>query len=174
MFTRPATVQFWQTGIAAVWILIFLSASRADQQITLAGFQALLFNSRTGTFSTDILGKNRLELGNVPIGEFASVSTFVTVKVNVGRGAPVPKTLRLRLVATESGSMPFAAAQTERRDRVILDQTAVLGPVNADGLTHTGFWLSNTGCHSIALKASLVGIPASRPITEVLPFVCYE
>ena len=47
-------------------------------------------------------------------------------------------------------------------------------PVNADGITNVGFWLSATGCRSVTLKAFLVGVTAAKPITEVLPFACYE
>lgn len=146
----------------------------ADQSVSLTGFQVLLFNSKTGLFSEDILKKGGPELGNVPIGEFASISTLVIVKVKIAKDAPIPQDLRVRLVAIESGSLPFAAKSTKRPDRVILDQKARLGPVNEQGLSHVGFWLADTGCRSITLKASLIGIPVSQSISEVLPFTCYE
>jgi len=144
-----------------------------QQSVTLTGFQALLFNSKTGAFSADVLSKH-LQWGNVPAGEFASVSTLVIVKVQVPNSAPTPKGVRVRLTAIEKGSIPFAAKTTKEPDRVILDRTEALGPVNADGVTNVGFWLSATGCRSITLKAFLVGVTAAKPITEVLPFACYE
>jgi hypothetical protein len=149
-------------------------AGNAGPTVRLNGFQALLFNSKTGAFSTDALAKSGSELGNVPSGEFASVSTFIIVKVQTAKDAPVPKNLRVRLVAIESGSMPFAAKRKQQPDRVILDQTVSLGPVNDDGFAHVGFWLPNTGCRSITLTASLVGAKAGPPMTEILPFACYE
>jgi hypothetical protein len=168
----------WTKPVEFVLFLVFFSrsvlAGNADQPVSLRGFQALLFNSKTGVFSADVLLKGGSELGNVPIGAFASVSTFIIVKLQIAKNAPVPTTLRVRLVAIESGSMPFAAKRRQEPDRVILDQTASLGPVNNDGAAHVGFWLPNTGCRSIRLKASLIGVKAADPIMEVLPFACYE
>jgi hypothetical protein len=139
----------------------------------LGGFQALLFNSKTGAFSADVLADNR-PLGNVPIGESASVSTFVIVDVHLVKDAPVPRNLRVRLVAIDSGAMPFSPKQPSARSRVILDQTSTVGPVNPDGVTHVGFWLAATGCRTILLKASLLGVRGATPISTVLPFACYE
>jgi hypothetical protein len=164
---------------AMLAILFFLLvpfdlASYGDGPVTIDGFQALLFNSKTGTFSRDILGKDPPELGNVPAGEFASVSTFVVVRVRMGKNAPAPKDVRVRLVATQSGSLPFVAKGVSGRDRVILDQTEPLGPVNPDGVTHVGFWLARTGCGSVALNATIIGVPGAKPLGNVLPFTCYE
>lgn len=164
---------------AMVAILLFLSAasdlvSYAGQGVTIDGLQALLFNSKTGAFSGDILGKDPPDLGNVPAGEFASVSTLVIVRVRMGKDAPASKDVRVRLVATESGSLPFAAKGVSGRDRVILDQTAVLGPVNPEGVTHVAFWLARTGCRSVALNATILGVPGAKSIGKILAFTCYE
>lgn len=175
-----ATSQFEIFLMGRNWIAIMIVAlaavklaAAADQGIRLAGFQALLFNSKTGAFSADVLAKEGPELGNVPSGEMASLSTFILVKVQIAKNAPIPANARVRLLATESGSTPFAAQRTKQRDRIILDQTEKLGPISSEGITYVGFWLPNTGCRSISLKASLVGVEAP-PITEVLPFACYE
>ena len=146
----------------------------ADQAVSLTGFQALLFNSKTGVFSDDMLIKSGSELGNAPIGELASVSTLIIVKVKFAKHAPISQSLRVRLIAIETGSMPFASKSKKWRDRVILDQKAILGSVNDEGFTHVGFWLANTGCRSITLKASLIGISTPQSISGVLPFACYE
>ncbi len=140
----------------------------------LAGFQAYLFNSKTGQLSQDMLAKGAPELGNVPIGEFASVATLVVVRVELGAQAPVPQKAQIHLVALESGSMPFAAKDGKTHDRTILDRTSNLGPVNDKGASYVGFWLDNTGCHTITLKAFLVGVRDVAPLTGVLPFTCYE
>jgi hypothetical protein len=142
--------------------------------VRLAGFQAYLFNSKTGQLSQDMLAKGASELGNVLIGEFASVSTLVVVRVELGAQAPVPHKAQIRLVALESDSMPFAAKSRKTSDRTILDRTSNLGPVNDKGGTYVGFWLDNTGCHTITLKAFVVGVRDAAPLTGVLPFTCYE
>ena len=177
MITRSSPAGPIHPGVLTT--LLFLLAphhlnSYADQPVAIDGLQALLFNSRTGAFSRDILAKDAPDLGNVPAGEFASVSAFVIVRVRPGRNAPATKDVRVRLVATESGSLPFAAKDTSGRDRVILDQTAALGPVNSDGLTHVGFWLARTGCRSVVLNVTILGVPGAKSTSKVLPFACYE
>lgn len=146
----------------------------AQHPVRIAGFQAYLFNSRTGALSGDMLAKDAPELGNVPSGKFASVSTLVVVRIELGKDAPIPDKARIRLLATESGSMPFAANRGKASSRVMLDSTSGLGPVSAEGTTHVGFWLAGTGCRSISLKASLIGVKDAAALTEVLPFACYE
>ena len=98
----------------------------AQHPVRSAGFQAYLFNSRTGALSGDMLAKD----------------------------APIPDKARIRLLATESGFMPFAANRGKASSRVMLDSTSGLGPVSAEGAPHAGFWLAGTGCRSISLKAS--------------------
>lgn len=160
-----------------VLLALALGLSRpalAQHPVRIAGFQAYLFNSRTGALSGDMLAQGAPELGNVPSGRFASVSTLVVVKIELGRDAPIPDKARVRLLATESGSMPFAANRSKTSNRVILDSVSGLGPVSADGTTHVGFWLAGTGCRSISLKATLVGVKDAAALTGVLPFACYE
>lgn len=135
----------------------------AAKTARISGFRALLFNSRTGTLSDDVL-KGQVELGNVPAGEFASVSTLVVVDVDFGENMPVPPRARVRLVVTEEGASP----------RKLLDRTDRLGPVARDGTTHVAFWLPETGCRTITLRATLSGAGRAVTKTETLPFACYE
>lgn len=146
----------------------------AQNTARISGFQAHLFNSKTGALSGDMLGKGAPEMGNVPSGEFASVSTFVVVKVELGKEAAIPQNAQVRLVATESGSMPYAPNRKSESNRIILDHSSRLGPVNADGNTYVGFWLADTGCKAISLKASLLGLKDKPSLTGILPFSCYE
>jgi hypothetical protein len=136
-------------------------------------FQAFLFNSENGSFSGNMLAKNAPELGNVPSSKFASTSTFIVIKMHIPRDSPVPRNMRVRLVAVESGSMPFSSSP-RRPDRIILDATTTLQSFGADGITYVGFWLANTGCRSIDLKATLVGHKAVVPFSQTLPFTCFE
>lgn len=154
-------------------VLVSSIAAAAQQKPEISGFQANLFNSKTGSFSADVLAAGAPELGNVPAGEFASVAVFVAVKINLGENASIPKTLSVRLTATESNSQPFAAAKGKAGSRVILNSVSKIGPVDPSGKTFVGFWLNGTGCRSVTLTATLVGI-ANASKTEVLPFACYE
>ena len=146
----------------------------AEGTLRIAAFKAYLFSSKTGVLSADMLAKGAPEMGNIPSGDFASVSTFITVKVDLDHQAPIPQGLQIRLLATESGAMPFSSRRAKASDRIILNSTSALGPANAEGSTYVGFWLPNTGCRSISLKAYLVGVKNAPPLSEVLPFTCYE
>lgn len=152
----------------------FAVPAAAEGTVRLDAFKAYLFSSKTGALSADMLAKGAPEMGNVPSGDFASVSTFITVRVDLDRLAPVPHGLKIRLLATESGAMPFSSSRGKARDRIILDSISALGPANAEGITYVGFWLANTGCRSISLKAFLVGVKDAPALSEVLPFTCYE
>jgi hypothetical protein len=154
--------------------LVLSIPASAQNAPRIAGFQVNLFNSKTGSFSGDMLAKDAPEMGNVPSGEFASVSVFVVVKVDLGKEAPVPQKMLVRLLATESGAMPFAVKSTKPVKSIILNSTSNLGPVNADGGTFVGFWLTKTGCQTIVLKATIVGAKPENSMTVTLPFACYE
>lgn len=146
----------------------------AEGAARITAFKVYLFSSKTGVLSADMLAKRAPAMGNIPSGDFASVSTFITVKVDLDHQARIPQGLQIRLLATESGAMPFSSTRAKASDRIILNSTSTLGPANADGSTYVGFWLPNTGCRSISLKATLVGVPNTPPLSEVLPFTCYE
>jgi hypothetical protein len=143
-------------------------AAHAQQAPEVSGFQAFLFNSKTGALSPDVLTMEE-GLGNVPIGPFASVSTFVVVKIDFGPKQPAPVDARVRLVAKEAAT-PHARTAT----RVILDRRAKLGPVADDGTAHVGFWLADTGCRNITLRATLTAGATSASKDTALPFTCYE
>ncbi len=161
--------------LISLYFAMLLSAPAGAQNTArIAGFQAHFFNSRTGALSVDMLAKGAPEMGNVPFGELASVSTFIVVKVELGKEAPIPNNAQVRLVATESSSMSFAAKPEKKSSRIILDRTSRLGPVNTEGNTYVGFWLASTGCKAISLKASLLGLKQGSSLTEILPFACYE
>ena len=155
-------------------VLVYSLTAFAQNPPEISGFQANLFNSKTGSFSTDVFVAGAPELGNIPAGEFASVSVFVAVKIDLGQNTSVPKTLSVRLIATEKISLPFAPQRSRANSRVILNSVSKIGPVAEDGKTFVGFWLNAVGCRSITLKATLVGVKNAVSKTEVLPFACYE
>jgi hypothetical protein len=162
----------WRTAIS--FAILFATSAAAQSRPRLAGFEAYLFNSKTGRLSQDMLAKGAPELGNVRSSEFASVSTLVVVRIEFGAEAPVPAKMQIRLTATETGSTPFAGKNEKAGNRSLLDKTSAMGPVNEKGTSYVGFWLDNTGCRTITLRASIVGAVDARPITRVLPFACYE
>lgn len=164
------------SALFAVAALYFCSVCITQAQVPakITEIQARAFESRTGTFSANLLGAGAPELGNMPTGRNASVSTFVIVKVEFGKDSPIPTTAKLRLVATESGSASFSSNPKKQSKKVILDSTSPIGPADADGTTYVGFWLKRTDCRTIFLSATLIGTAGTASKTEVLPFTCYE
>ncbi len=148
-------------GIATALAPISAQAGTAAQ---VAGFQAFLFNSGTGTFSPDVI-KNQIALGNVVASDYDSVSTFVVVDLDSGSDTPLPETARLRLTATEPG---------KKGVRVLLDSTQQPKPSGNPGMTHVGFWLADTGCAVITLRATLTANGKAIVKTATLDFHCYE
>ena len=139
-------------------------SAQADATAQIAGFQAFLFNSGTGTFSPDVI-KNQIALGNVVASQYDSVSTFVVVDVDSGSDTPLPNTARLRLTATEAG---------KKGTRVLLDSTQRPKTTGNPGLTHIGFWLADTGCAAITLRATLTANGKVIAKMATLDFHCYE
>lgn len=138
--------------------------AHADTSAQIAGFQAFLFNSGNGTFSPDVI-KNKIALGNVVASDYDSVSTFVVVDVDSGSAVPLPDTARLRLVATEAA---------KKGTRVLLDSTQRPKVTGNPGITHIGFWLADTGCAVITLRATLTANGKVTAKTTTLDFHCYE
>jgi hypothetical protein len=153
---------------AGVFALASAGLAQAGSTPHIAGFSAFLLNSRTGTLSADVLASGE-SLGNVPAGPLASISTLVVVKVDFGKGMPVPRAARVRLIATADAPARGKAAKLP-----LLDSVARVGPVADDGTAHVGFWLADTGCRAVTLKAALIGAPAATATTAELPFACYE
>lgn len=151
-------------------LLLFAPTAAQDRAAT-AEIQARLFNSKTGAFSENVLAKGAPELGNVPSGDLASVSTFILVKISFDPKGSIPVNAEVQLTATESATQPFGAKSSKQ---ILLNAASKLGPADADGNTFVGFWLNRTGCKSITLKASLTGAGKTSSVTEVIPFACYE
>ena len=166
--TRVATWYRSSIALAALALALAISPSAVGAapagQSQAVGFKAFLFNSRIGGFSKDVLAAGA-SLGNVPAGEFASVSTFVVVQVTFGSNVPIPRNGTVQLVATERG---------KATRHIILNRTVKLGPAGAGGVTNVGFWLEATGCDVIALHATVVGGKVPMAGDASLPFACYE
>ena len=150
--------------------LLFTPASAQDKAV-IAEIQARLFNSKTGDFSGNVLAKGAPELGNVPSGDMASVSTFILVKISFGAKGSIPANAQVQMTATESANQPFGA---KSRKKILLNEASKLGPADSDGNTFVGFWLNRTGCKSITLIASLTGAGKASSAKTILPFACYE
>ena len=138
-------------------------SSQAAEYPKVSGFSAYLLNSETGQLSGDMIGRED-ELGNVPAGPLASTSTLIVVHVALGPERILAGQVRLEVTARRHG-----AAR-----RVLLNRVSRLSPIAKDGMTHVGFWLSETGCENLEMKATLT-VGSMRTSTQgELPFNCYE
>lgn len=135
--------------------------------------EARLFHSRTGFFSEDVLAPDAPGLGNVIIGENASSSAIVIVRINTTPA--LPTNTKLRLVAKET-STNKTTANARVKLRKLLDSTVTVPSTAADNTpVYIGFWLSDVGCMQVALKANLTTAGAvSATASATLDFLCYE
>lgn len=172
MATRRASA-LWTTtkrlsACGAAFVLLSSGAAAAEPTLSI---EARLFGAKTGRFSKNVLAPDPPRLGDVISGENASTSTFVIVRV--ASDQPLAKTARVRLVANGA-----SRADGQRRPGFatgrLLDSAVFLPPVGPGTIeTHVGFWLPDTGCLPIALKAELLD-PPRRPVSAAarLEFRC--
>jgi hypothetical protein len=153
----------------ALWLALPLPSRAAEPpDVSVTAIQAHLFLSGTGQLSADVLGDSSPSLVNVVAGDDASISTLVTLKLTLANPKRTPARAQVSLVATE---------QTKRGPRAMLNQTSRVGPFSKDGVSYVGFWLPNTGCASIALRATVTYAQQnvrSPALTSVIPFSCNE
>ena len=71
--------------------LTFVVPVAAEGAARITAFKAYLFSRKTGVLSAGMLAKWAPEMGNIPSGDLASVSTFITVRVDLDHRAPIPK-----------------------------------------------------------------------------------
>lgn len=154
---------------AAALVALPLHAAPANPpDLAISAIQAHLLFTKTGQLSPDVLTASAAPLSNVIAGENASTSTLVKVRLTLADAKRLPQQATVRLVATERG---------KRGARVVLDQSSRVGPFSADGVSYVGFWLANTGCASISLRASVTAArqsAQSAAMTTMIPFSCNE
>jgi hypothetical protein len=158
--------------------LAMLSAAAAPAQAAASAridaIEARIFNNKTGAMSEDVLAGDGSAFGNAPIGDLKASAALIVVRVHFDGTEAGDKPLKLRLVATESRAMPFAATRTKLAAKRILDSTSIVGSPGIKRDVHVGFWLPDVGCRTVMLKATILGAEVVTSRDEVLPFTCYE
>ena len=126
--------------------------------------KAMLFYDGSATFSPDVLAKPDFRFWNTIIGEgdakAPSNSTLVLVEVT-GHPSPneAPHSRKVELTATTSR-------------KILLKRTIDIGLFGNDGKFYAAFWLYDTGCTPVALKARIVGQAEDSAIQKTLNFRC--
>ena len=143
-------------------------ASEPDPNATI-NLHAMLFYAGSGTLSSDILVPGGAELGNVVAGENPSTSTLVIAEISLAPDQVLSSDSYVEIAAEEN-------TNSDVDGRVLLERSVTLGAVTRGGKTHIGFWLQDTGCAPVELRATLRGnkhlLLASTKAT--IPFVCNE
>jgi hypothetical protein len=140
-------------------------SSTAPGAFTITAVQAKLYFPRTGTFSDDLLVAKDLELWNTVIGagwaKQPSNATLVLVEVT-GKPGAYPRSLSIELVVTGDSD-----GSTKLRRRVDVSSSPT-------GKRQEGFWIYDTGCEPLSLRARLIGQGASPTVKRQIPFRCGE
>ena len=137
--------------------------SRSPQGFEIARLQARLFYHDRGVLSEDVLARSDSGLGSMPVvgGEEAGRSNATLIIVEVwGPAGTMDRRLGVELIVTS-------------RSRTLLDRTVRVQPLQG-GKFFAGFWIYDTGCEPLALRARLVKGKSRSEKTANLIFTCAE
>jgi hypothetical protein len=128
-----------------------------------SAIQARIFYNGTGTFSENAIDGN-VDLWNSNFDN--SYSTMVLVKLDGLPPYAPDKSVRVELTARY---IPFY----RERGSITVRQVDLIRNGTEDGISYAAFWLKNTGCNWVYLKARIVG--RKQPyLKETIRFGCGE
>lgn len=137
--------------------------------------EARPFRSTSGDFGPDLLREGSDALGNIVTGAQASVSTLVVVEVeDVVAPSTGPAAAHRPYIPSDARVRLLAKAQTRKGTvRTLLDRSERVHG-GGSGKAFVAFWLTDTGCEPLQLRAtvSLRGQTHSR--SETVGFTCFE
>jgi hypothetical protein len=146
------------TGLFASPVSTSMGAQRPVPPFRITAVKAMLYYGQTGEFSADVFGPSPPTLQNVRTGEGQSTATLVVVEIT-GRPDAYAPTRQVSLTAT--------AAR-----RTLLTKTLAIGRPGEDGKFHAAFWVYDTGCVPVGLKARLLGQTEDSAIQKMINFKC--
>jgi hypothetical protein len=144
------------------------SAGQPEEVYSFQGFeiarlQAKLFYHDLGMLSDDVLARSDSAPGSIPVigGDEAVRSNATLIIVEVwGPAGTMDRRLGVELIVTS-------------RSRTLLDRTVRVQPLQG-GKFFAGFWIYDTGCEPLALRARLVNGKSRSEKTANLIFTCAE
>jgi len=153
-------------------VLAFDSNASARKRVAatppykVTAIQAKLFYHDKGTFSRNVLAKPDFAFWNVIIGagdaEGYSDSTLVLVEVSGKSSADeAPPARKLELTAVAKG-------------KVLFKRAIAVGLFSDDHKFYAAFWLYDTGCEPLKLRARIVGQTQPSSLSKTIPFECGE
>ncbi|HVZ37773.1 MAG TPA: hypothetical protein VHI13_00705 [Candidatus Kapabacteria bacterium] len=148
--------------IPILLLLVVSSAIGGTDVITIKAVEARLFYHHTGTLSEPITGNE--SLWNTVIGEGAAKEPSTALLVDVVVSGPAGDYRTTWKVELE--------VHDETNNKIIDRRSAEVGVLSASGLFHVPFWLENTGCQRLKIRARVKG--SSKWTETVVPFACGE
>jgi len=145
---------------ALIWLLLpaTVSAQRTVPPFRIGSVRAMLFYGQTGTFSPDLFGPSAPTLQNVSTGEGQAIATLVVVEIT-GRPDSYAPARKIALMATAG-------------NRSLLTKSLALGRAGDDGKFYAAFWLYDTSCTPVVLKARILGQLEDSALQKTLNFRC--
>jgi hypothetical protein len=156
---RRAPAVGWLIAVAGLLLPAAAAAQRpAPPPFRITALKAMLFYGQTGTFSTDLFGPSAPTLQNVSTGEGQAIATLVVVEIS-GRPDSYAPARKVALTATAGG-------------RALLSRSVGIGRPDDDGKFHTAFWLYDTACVPVVIRARITGQTEDSPVQKTLNFRC--
>jgi hypothetical protein len=149
------------SGLMLLLVLLAVTGAAVQREappFQIAAVKAMLFYAETATFSADLFGPSAPTLQNVSTGQGQAIATLVIVEIT---GPP----------DTYMPSRKIAFTATAGR-RLLLNKTLGVGRPGDDGKFHAAFWLYDTACTPVVLKARITGQTPQYPVQKTLNFRC--
>ncbi|MEO8259584.1 MAG: hypothetical protein ABI868_19715 [Acidobacteriota bacterium] len=149
----------WLIAMAALLLASAVAAQRPPPPtFRIAAVKAMLFYGQTGTFSADLFGPSAPTLQNVSTGEGQAIATLVVVEI-AGQPDTYAPARKVALTAVAGG-------------RALLSRSVPIGRPGDDGRFHAAFWLYDTACTAVVIRARLTGQAGDSSVQKMLNFRC--
>lgn len=156
---RHAPAVAWLIVVAGLLLPAGAVTQRPDPPpFRIAALKAVLFYGQTGTFSADLFGPSAPTLQNVSTGEGQAIATLVVVEIS-GRSDTYAPARKVALTAAASG-------------RTLLSRSLGIGRPGDDGRFHVGFWVYDTACAPVVIRARITGQAEDSSVQKTLNFRC--
>ena len=149
-------------------------SSQRAQRFNVVALKAMLFYEDKGTFSEDVTDEDNgnyypPKLWNTPI-HYENRSSSVLVTVEVAGDPEAQPERKLELIARY---VPLGKGTREIVVRKVVS-ISIPTKLNEKDSFHAGFWLYDTGCDPVRLRARIIGARETSTMKRVIKFDCGE
>jgi hypothetical protein len=138
----------------------------ASDRYRIAGVQARLYYADDATFSDNVIDNADFALYNVVAGEGSARASSTNLLVLVEVAGP-------RLQHAGARTVELTALEGKQR-QLKLHRASRIGLVESSARTFIAFWLYDTGCKPLLLRARIVGQAEPSTVEKSVPFQCGE